>query len=155
MTNELKWLVRCHVYGYHRPEQNDRTIQINKNLDDRLRKRIHIHQQQSIDGSDRQRIFHPQRHRSPHLPFLPEGPSRKQPCGSFPKRKRGADQPLLSIRCVVRGEHQRRRAALQVQRKGIGPQVRAELVRPWRAAQRCSHWQVAQHGPYGREVLWD
>ena len=86
----------------------------------------------------------------PHLLFLSEGPSGKQSSGSFPKRKRGADQSLLSLRCIVRGEHQRRRAAFQVQRKGVGSQVRAELVRPWRAAQRCSHWQGAQHGPFGR-----
>ena len=80
----------------------------------------------------------------PHLLFLPEGPSGKQSCGSFPKRKRGADQSLLSLRCPARGEHERRRTALQVQRpslgrdqreQGIGPQVRPRLVRPWGKAQ--------------------
>ena len=80
----------------------------------------------------------------PHLLFLSEGPSGKQPCGSFPKRKRGADQSLLSLWCPVCREHQRRRAAFQVQRpslgrdqreQGVRPQVRAELVRPWGAAQ--------------------
>lgn len=126
MTNELKWLVRCHVYGYHRPEQNDRTIQINKNLDNGLRKRVYIHQQQPIDGADRQRILHPQQHRRPHIPFLSEGSSGKQSSGSFPKRKRGADQPLLSLRCPVYREHQRRRAALQVQRPSLGRDQREQ-----------------------------
>ena len=144
MTNELKWLVRCHVYGYHRPEQNDRTIQINKNLDNGLRKRVYIHQQQPIDGSDRQRILHLQQHRRLHLLFLSEGSSVKQSSGSFPKRKRGADQSLLPLRCPVCREHERRRATLQVQRPSLGrdqreqgarPQVRAELVRPRGAAQ--------------------
>ena len=86
----------------------------------------------------------------PHLLFLSEGSSGKQSSGSFPKRKRGADQSLLSLRRSVRGKHERRRATLQVQRQGVGSQVRAELVRPWRAAQRCSHWQMAQHGSNGR-----
>ncbi len=62
----------------------------------------------------------------PHLLFPSEGSSGKQPCDSLPKRKRGADQPLLSIRCVVRGEHQRRRATLQVQRPSLGRDQREQ-----------------------------
>ena len=71
----------------------------------------------------------------PHLLFLSEGSSGKQSSGRRGERQHCADQSLLSLRRPVCREHQRRRAALQVQRKGIGPQVQSELVRPRRAAQ--------------------
>mgnify|MGYP000488414190 CR=1 FL=1 len=61
--------------------------------------------------------------------LLPAGSSGKQPRGGRSERKGGRGEPLLPLRRYVRS--QRKRTALQVQRKGTRHTEGTQLVRLW------------------------